>query len=125
MKATRILAALISACGLLAATLPAQAAIKCWTNKEGVRECGEKVPPEYSQSGFETRNTQGMVTEETERARTAEEIEKAGQEAAAAAEVKRIALRPTLRAPATLSGLSSMNTTRPGGGEPTVLNAWR
>ena len=24
---------------------PASAAIKCWTNNEGVRECGESVPP--------------------------------------------------------------------------------
>jgi hypothetical protein len=84
-------AAVLSAACLLAAALPAGAAIKCWTNKEGVRECGEKVPPEYAQGEQEVRNEQGMVTDKTERARTAEEIAKAEQEAAAAAEAKRLA----------------------------------
>ena len=28
---------------------PAGANIKCWTNEDGVRECGNKIPPEYSQ----------------------------------------------------------------------------
>lgn len=39
----------------------ASAAYKCWTNRDGVKECGERVPPEYSQQGHETRNTEGMT----------------------------------------------------------------
>lgn len=56
-------------------SLPAQAAIKCWTNKEGVRECGEAVPPEYSQQSHEVRSEQGMVLDEKARAKTPEELE--------------------------------------------------
>lgn len=48
--------------------------IKCWTNKEGIRECGTTVPPEYAQQGHETLNEQGRVIDETERAMTKEEL---------------------------------------------------
>ena len=27
----------------------AQARMKCWTNNEGVRECGNSIPPEFAQ----------------------------------------------------------------------------
>ncbi len=76
---------------------PANAAIKCWTNNEGVRECGNVVPPEYAQQGHEEYNRRGIVVEEKERAKTDEELaeerriaeekaaaEKARQEAEAA-----------------------------------------
>lgn len=56
-------------------------AIKCWTNKEGVRECGQTVPPEYSQQGHEVRTETGMVKEETSRAKTPEEMEQDAQKA--------------------------------------------
>lgn len=58
-------------------TLPAlsHAAFKCWTNKEGVRECGNAVPPEYAQQENETINKHGMVTEVKARAKTKEELE--------------------------------------------------
>ena len=49
------------------------AKIKCWTNKEGARECGNRVPPEYSQQGHEIRNKSGFLIEESERALTPEE----------------------------------------------------
>lgn len=56
--------------------LPAQAAkIKCWTNDQGVRECGTRVPAKYSQQGHEVLNKQGMVVDEKDRAKTEEEIE--------------------------------------------------
>lgn len=50
------------------------ATIKCWTNKEGVRECGTTVPPEYAQQGHEELNEQGRVIGEKDRAKTKEEI---------------------------------------------------
>ncbi|HTT08398.1 MAG TPA: hypothetical protein VMH34_06370 [Gammaproteobacteria bacterium] len=55
------------------ASFPA-AAIKCWTNKEGVKECGNVVPPEYSQQETTQINKAGIVTGKTERAKTPEEI---------------------------------------------------
>lgn len=59
--------------------------IKCWTDKDGTRECGNVVPPEYSQQQSTTVNNQGIVTGVTSRAKTQEELEKekAAQEAAA------------------------------------------
>lgn len=59
----------------LALPLHAQAAIKCWTNKEGVRECGNAVPPEYAQKESRTINKRGITTEITDRALTARERE--------------------------------------------------
>ena len=37
--------------------------IKCWVNKDGVRECGYTVPPEYSQQRIEIMNQRGIVVE--------------------------------------------------------------
>lgn len=54
---------------------PAGAAIKCWTNNEGVRECGNTVPPEYAQKGSKTINKHGLTVDVKERARTREEME--------------------------------------------------
>lgn len=47
---------------------------KCWTNNEGVKECGTYVPPEYSQKRVETRGKSGRVEEVEERAKTKEEL---------------------------------------------------
>jgi hypothetical protein len=51
-----------------------QARMKCWTNNEGVRECGDKVPPEYSQKGHEELGKSGLVREKTDRAKNDEEM---------------------------------------------------
>jgi len=50
------------------------AKFKCWTNNEGVKECGSYVPPEYSQKRIETRSDQGRVVEVKERAKTEAEL---------------------------------------------------
>ncbi len=55
-------------------SLPAQARIKCWENSDGVRECGEKVPPEYAQKSHKEISNQGITVGESARARTKEEI---------------------------------------------------
>ncbi len=52
----------------------AQARMKCWTNNEGVRECGDRVPPEFAQQGHEEIGKGGLVREKTERAKTPEEL---------------------------------------------------
>jgi hypothetical protein len=48
--------------------------IKCWHNKNGVRECGRIVPPEYSQSRIEIVNERGLVVDVIEAAKTPEEL---------------------------------------------------
>ncbi|MGD8524953.1 MAG: hypothetical protein PVJ63_01795 [Thioalkalispiraceae bacterium] len=60
---------------LLAPLSASQAAVKCWKNKEGVRECGQAVPPEYSQQRIEILNSKGVVVKVIERAKTPEELE--------------------------------------------------
>ncbi len=89
-----IQAAITGAALLGVAALPslaAPAAIKCWTNKDGVRECGNVVPPEYAQQGHEELNRRGIVVEERERAKTPEELEAERREAERrAAEAQRL-----------------------------------
>ena len=58
----------------LSVTTTVQARMKCWTNNEGVRECGDRVPPEYAQKGHQELSKSGMVKSETERAKTEEEL---------------------------------------------------
>jgi hypothetical protein len=70
-------------------SLTSHAAIKCWTNKDGVKECGDKVPPEYSQQGHQELSKQGMIKEEQKRALTNEELEIEAKQAAVKAEEKR------------------------------------
>jgi len=65
---------------LLTFTVPASARIKCWTNSEGVRECGRTVPPEYAQQGHEELTTHGTVAEKQERAKTDEELARLEEE---------------------------------------------
>ncbi|MCW8826149.1 MAG: hypothetical protein OQK78_06960 [Gammaproteobacteria bacterium] len=50
------------------------AAIKCWTNNEGYRECGNAVPPEYAQKETRTLNDRGVTTAIKQRAKTREEL---------------------------------------------------
>lgn len=51
------------------------ATYKCWTNDEGVRECGQTVPPEYSQQRIEVLNDRGIVIRVEEPAKTPEQLE--------------------------------------------------
>ncbi len=64
---------LLSLSGLIL-TGTVQARIKCWTNNEGVKECGNKIPPEYAQKKSQELGKGGLVREETERAKTNEEL---------------------------------------------------
>lgn len=60
----------------LALALPvgAEAGIKCWTNDEGVRECGNAIPPEYAQREHVEKSNSGVVVRKQERSKTKEEI---------------------------------------------------
>ena len=50
------------------------AKFKCWTNNEGVKECGTYVPAEFSQKRIETRGDSGRVVEVKERAKNEAEL---------------------------------------------------
>jgi hypothetical protein len=67
---------------LLAPPALKAAKIKCWTNNEGVRECGNVVPPEYAQQGHEEVSSRGLTLRTNARAKTPEEIEAERQEQA-------------------------------------------
>ena len=58
---------------LLVLSTPAQARIKCWENSDGVRECGETVPPEYAQKSHREISNQGITLEESAKVKTEEE----------------------------------------------------
>lgn len=48
--------------------------IKCWINQDGVYECGNHIPPDYSQKGFFEYDKSGHKIKEVPRAPTHEEI---------------------------------------------------
>lgn len=77
----------------LALALPvgAEAGIKCWTNDEGVRECGNAVPPEYAQRGHVEKNSSGVDVRKHERSKTREEILAARAREAEEAKAKAVA----------------------------------
>jgi len=66
---------------LITLSNPAYARFKCWTNSEGIKECGEKVPPEYAQQGHQEMSKQGIVLEKKKRAKTKEEVEEEAKKA--------------------------------------------
>jgi len=72
-RATKTFIILIAGMFILASH-PAVAGFKCWTNNEGVRECGNVVPPEFAQKGHEEISSGGIVTNRVERAKTKEEL---------------------------------------------------
>ncbi|MFT4580579.1 MAG: hypothetical protein ACI915_001111 [Gammaproteobacteria bacterium] len=78
--------ALACACG------QSHAAIKCWKNHEGIRECGNSVPPEFAQQSHQVVSEGGARTSIKGKAKSLEELEAerhAQREALAAQERKR------------------------------------
>lgn len=67
----------------------AEAVIKCWTNNDGVRECGDRLPPEYAQKGHQELSEQGMIIEEQKAVKTRAELEQEARRAERLAEEKR------------------------------------
>ena len=67
---------------------PASAGIKCWTNDEGVRECGNAVPPEYAQKAHRELSDTGITVSTTTRAKTKEELDEEREEAARQAAIR-------------------------------------
>lgn len=76
---------------LLLGTYPAaHAEIKCWVNQQGVRECGNIVPPEYAQEGHQRFSGRGIIIDETTPAPTEEEIRDQQHEARRQAEAEQL-----------------------------------
>ena len=80
--------------------LPVSAGIKCWTNDDGVRECGNTVPPEYAQKAHRELTKEGVTVSTTERAKSKEELrieraEAARTEAIRAEKERKIRARKT------------------------------
>jgi len=78
--------------GIFLFLLPAvatSASIKCWTNQEGVRECGNKIPPEYSQGASVKISPSGIVIGEKEAAKSLEAIRREKEALTKAAESKK------------------------------------
>ncbi|MFA5530493.1 MAG: hypothetical protein WDA11_07490 [Thiohalomonadaceae bacterium] len=69
----RITPHLLAALMLALGAAPTPAAIKCWTNSDGVRECGNEVPPEYAQQESRVLNQHGMTLEVQEPAMSPQE----------------------------------------------------
>ncbi|MFK5892662.1 MAG: hypothetical protein QM504_05530 [Pseudomonadota bacterium] len=61
---------------LILFTLPLPAkTFKCWTNSDGIRECGNSLPPEYVKQRVEFLNEKsGRVSDITEAAKTKQQI---------------------------------------------------
>jgi len=78
VAATNSLQKLVLGSTVLVLTLGSVAAhagkIKCWKNSDGIRECGNTVPPEYAQKGHDELNSQGIRVKSVERALTKDEI---------------------------------------------------
>ncbi len=75
---------------IITCTQTAQAGkIKCWTNKEGVRECGNIIPQEYSQKSHQEISNQGFTVRHIPGAKSPEEIEEEHRQAALRAEQER------------------------------------
>ena len=89
MTQMRILTALLASFLVIANPVHA-GKIKCWTNSDGIRECGNVLPPEYAQQGHEEVNAQGVTTKRHKRAKTPEELAEEKRIADAKAEKERL-----------------------------------
>ncbi len=48
--------------------------IKCWINKQNVRECGDRIPPEYSKQEIYFKSKRGVTLKIKKAAKTAEQL---------------------------------------------------
>lgn len=71
MKRMVMLASILA---LASSQMVSAGGIKCWKTNDGLTECGDAVPPEYTQSGHREYNSQGIVVRQIDRAKTKQEI---------------------------------------------------
>ncbi|QKT04231.1 hypothetical protein HUS23_10630 [Ectothiorhodospiraceae bacterium 2226] len=76
---------LASACAgvlaLLGSAVAQAANIHCWTTREGVWQCADRLPPEAAQERADVRNRRGVVVDVREGAKTPEQIEQESRKA--------------------------------------------
>lgn len=58
----------------ISTTVHAAGTIKCWKNKQKVKECGQVVPPEYAQQRIEILNDRGIVIRVIEPAKSKQQL---------------------------------------------------
>jgi hypothetical protein len=73
-------AIILSMTGFILFSSNVLAGYKCWTNNEGIRECGYTVPPEYAQQKSSTYSSRGVKKDVQERAKTDDEIRAARED---------------------------------------------
>lgn len=74
MKRYYILSTLYASWLVTQPTLAQDNNYKCWKDEDGVISCGNVVPPQYSQEGFEEFNKEGVLAKKVKRAPTPEEL---------------------------------------------------
>lgn len=80
----RLIVRVVLAVVWLAASAPSRAGeIVCWTDNNGHRACGDRVPPEYAKRERQVYDPSGRIVETLPRQKTAEEIAEAERRAAA------------------------------------------
>ena len=58
-----------------------KANIKCWNNEEGIRECGDRIPPKYAQGASEEFSDNGILLKRNPKAKQINQINKDQQKA--------------------------------------------
>jgi len=56
------------------APIVVQAKIKCWTNKEGIKECGDRIPPQYAQEASEEFSDGGILLKKNPKAKKIDQV---------------------------------------------------
>jgi len=77
MRSATILASLFAATMVVSLPTVQAAKIKCWKNSDGVRECGNSIPPEYARQETVEKSSSGMTTKRTKAAQDRETARKA------------------------------------------------
>ena len=58
-----------------------KANIKCWNNEEGIRECGDRIPPKYAQGASEEFSDNGILLKRNPKAKQINQINQDQQKA--------------------------------------------
>ena len=58
-----------------------KANIKCWHNEDGIRECGDRIPPKYAQGASEEFSDSGILLKKNQRAKELNQINQDQQKA--------------------------------------------
>ena len=77
MKAIRLVIVLCIAMG----PIYIKANIKCWNNEEGIRECGDRIPPKYAQGASEEFSDNGILLKRNPKAKQINQINQDQQKA--------------------------------------------